>query len=1129
VNLTKIAITRHLVIVMAALAALLAGFMSYNSMRVELDPDISFPVVSVMTVYPGAGPNEIATLVSKPIEDTISGIANVREVASTSREGTSIVSVTFAFGTDLNVALNDVKSRVDSISDQLPTNVRRPTVTKFDSSSQPVLNLSLTSNKQSSVDLRNLLDTTLRDRFAQIAGVAEVNVEGGDVREIQIQLQKDKLIEYGVGIADVSQLVQNASQNVPGGTVVSGESQYGLRVVGEWKSVDDVRETILSIPNRGEGGKSNVRVRLGELATVKDGIQERTSYARLNGQDTIVLAIQKLKEGNAVQISKEADKVISQVSAEYEDIKIIKTYEDAREISHSMADLTFTLFFGIFLVSVVVYVFLHDLRGTIIVAISIPVCVAAAITVAKLVGFSINSMTMLALILSIGVLVDDAIVVLENIYRHLKMGVDPKEAAIRGRSEIGLAAIAITLADVVVFVPMAFMGGIVGQFFKPLALTYSITVLFSMLVSFTLTPMLAARWYKKGEDIEHPKGRFARWFERGFKSLESRYGRMLGWSLDHRWFVFTLGNTALIAIGLFIIGGMQGVEAPLDSLSIGLIPMVVATAVGALIFAVHLLKKRFQPKFILYGALFGLLFPVASLAGGFFGFWKKESPFGFEFIPPVDKARVNVSVRLQADSSLQATQRVVSKIEDVLIKNPNVKYVTSNVGTQGSGGAGEGNAGANFALVSATLFEKGALLDTLPWKSHTEPLRWESDLSIAAKMLKDVGRIPGAELKVSAARSDFGSPIQLSLRSANPDLLINTVNTIRERLLDGAIPGIINPDVSSSLGKPEMRLYPDRDRLSEAGLSVGDLGSTMRTLYQGDDSVRYRVNGQEYVVRVQMSPDEKNDPDLVDSVPIGFNNGQPIFLDSVADLRIEQSVDQIQRRDRIQEVQLAADLLPGADSGTMQEKLEQWIVKEKLLPTGVTKAPAGLAESMAEEMIGMFIAFGLGITLVYMLLVALYNNYLYPFIIQLAQPQAMTGALLAIVLADSTFSIVGFIGIIVLVGLVGKNAILLVDYTNTLRERGTDRRDAIIEAGPTRLRPILMTTFALIVGTLPIAMAIGRGSEFRASIGTIIIGGMALSTLLTLFVIPCSYTIFDDLLGKLGRKHPALPDEEVVV
>jgi len=498
--------------------------------------------------------------------------------------------------------------------------------------------------------------------------------------------------------------------------------------------------------------------------------------------------------------------------------------------------------------------------------------------------------------------------------------------------------------------------------------------------------------------------------------------------------------------------------------------------------------------------------------------------FKGEFIPNSDAAQVNVSVKLPPDASLAASERVVARIEKIMMADPNVKYVTSRIGTQSAGAFGGGNSGSNYAQVVGTLYEKGATIDKMPWKKHEEKLRWVSDTSVAASLLQKIGKIPGAELKVSAqAGNGFGSPIQLSLRSENSELIAATANKIKQRLLANAVPGIINADISTTPGRPELRALPDRDQLADAGLTVRDLGFAMRTLYNGDETARFRVNGEEYKIRVQLSPKEKNNPNIVNEVPVAFKQGAPITLGSVATLREEPSVDQIQRRDRIQEIQVTADLLPGYAAGTVQQQLNTWIEREKMLPEGVTMGALGQAQAQAREMGGLIGAFLLGLVLVYMVLASLYDNLLYPFIIQLAQPQALTGAILALALTDKPLNLVGFIGLVTLVGLVGKNAILLVDYTNTLRDRGRNRHDALVEAGPVRLRPIMMTTMALVLGMLPIALAFGRGSEFRETIGIIIIGGMVLSTLMTLLVIPCSYTIFDDLSnwagGLFGRRR----------
>lgn len=1131
-GLTKLAIQRPIFIFMLMCVAVLMGTIGYLSMRKELNPDVSFGTATITTTYPGAGPEEVNTLISRRMEDAISGIENLREVVATSQEGVSSVVLTFEVGTDMNVALADVRTKVDQITGQLPRDADKPIIDKIDTSSSPVLNLAVSSDKMSLRALRDLTDNVLKDKFARVKGVAQVGVNGGDIREIQIRIKKDALLRYRLGITDIQRAIANGTLNLPSGRIVQGSREMVVRMLGEFKSIQDIENFYITISNPDRNGDDQ-KVRLGDVATVVDTNAEKRSLSRLDGKDSIAIVIQKTRNGNAVEISQEVlqpqfgkPSLIDQLQKQY-GVKFTVTQDTSKNIIDSLDDLRFAILFGIALVGTVVWLFLHNLRGTIIVAVAIPVCMFAALTAMWMAGFTVNNMSMLALSLAVGVLVDDAIVVLENIYRHLSLGEDPVEAAINGRSEIGLAAIAITLADVVVFVPIGTMGGIVGQFFRPIGLGYAVTVLLSLFVSFTVTPMLASRWYKKGEDWEHPKGKFAHWFENTFHAFANFYRRVLRASLRHRWYMFGGGFAVLFALFMFI-GGSFAKDVP-SAAKMGTGLIMISTVITVLIFLGNMFfRRKFVPGVFLGLLGFSALFVAGPVAGKMYKDWKKEDVFKFAFVPPTDGGQVTVNVELPPGASLAETSDVVKKIEDICLKNNETKYVVSNVGTQG-GGFSASSSGTQYAQVLVTLFDKEAMLDRLqPWAHHKERLRTVSDTDVAAQLTQQIGRIPGARVSVMAQGGfGFGAAIQESLRSDDRTLLLQTATKIRDLLAQGAIEGVVGPNISSKGGKPELQAIPQRERMADAGVTAADLGAAMRTLYEGDINTKYRVNGREYNIRVMMDLADRDDTNAVAEMPITFKQGNPIFLSEVATLQRGQAIDKIDRRDRQETILVTADLLPGFAAGSVQAKIDQWLKDQDLIPPGVTARPLGQADAQAREMPYLLNAMLIGLVLVYMVLASLFDNLLYPMIIQLAQPQAMVGALLALILTDKTLNIVGMIGIIALIGLVGKNAILIVDFTNTLRSRGMDRNEALGESGGTRLRPIMMTTMALVFGMLPVALAIGRGSEFRETIGIAIIGGTLLSTLLSLLVIPCSYSIFDDVyegfekvLHRFQRRNP---------
>ena len=1136
-NLTRAAINRPIFIFMLMVAAFLLGAICYNGMRKELNPDVSFGTVTVSTVYAGASPDDINQLISKKVEDAISGVSGVRQVTSTSQEGLSLVVLQLELGTDLDAAVNDVRSKVDQVTGSLPKDALKPVVSKFDTTSSPVLDFAVASSTLTSKQLRDLIDDKISDRFAQIQGVVQVGVSGGDVREIQVQLSKDKLLSYGLGIEQVQQALASTSLNEPAGHLVSGPEDYTVRVISEFETPEQVRNMIISINDPRSFNSRASNVHLSDIADVTDASVERTDYARLNGRDTIAIALEKAKDGNSVLIDEQATKLVDDLTKEYkaEGLTFTKTYEEAKQITESLADLQFALMFGVFLVSVIVFVFLHNMRGTIIVALAIPTCIFCSFIGMKIMGFTINSMSMLSLQLAIGVLVDDAIVVLENIYRHLRMGEDPRDAALNGRGEIGLAALAITMADVVVFLPIGFMGGIVGQFFKPMALGFVCAVLFSLFVSFTLTPLLASRWYKAGEDMEHPTGAFARWFEARFHRLELRYRNSLEWALTHRWFVFISGNLALFAVIMFIAGSFAPNIKGAVASTMAFVQL--AIVIGVIVFVVNGIRHTragrrpvWRLNYLLSAVAFAAIFPIAAMMGNLFHTWKNEAVFKFQFLPDSDQGQVNANIQLPPGTSLAETQKVVDYVESKFKTDPDMKYYLSTVGGQGAGGFNSAASGTNYAQVSGTLFDKKSFMDSLPWAHPTEKMRTRSDKTVSADLTEKIGRVPGAQISIGSL-SGFGSPVQLSFLSDDHDLLLATVQKVRDALADGVVKGVINPVLTTNAGKPELQIKPKRELLADAGLTPQTLGNAVQILYQGNDDTKLRHDGREYGIRVMLPYKDRDNMQVMNEVPITFVQGNPIFLPSVATVSQAPGVDRISRLDRSETIGVNADLLPGYASGTVSQQIEDWMKKSHVLPEGVTFKEGGAVDAQSREFGFILGAFALGIILVYMLLASLYDNLLYPFIIQLAQPQAMVGALLALIITNKDMNLVGIIGVIALVGLVGKNAILLVDYTNTLRDRGRNRHDALVEAGPTRLRPIMMTTMALILGMLPVALAIGRGSEFRETIGITIIGGISLSTILTLLLIPCSYTIFDDITIAISRmmgkkpQHMVTPEE----
>jgi HAE1 family hydrophobic/amphiphilic exporter-1 len=1035
-------------------AVIVLGFYALSKTQVELQPKVDFPVITILTVYPGASPDEVETLVTKPIEDAVAGVEGLRQITSVSQYGISQVTLEFYIGTDLGEAYIDVQAKVNAAVGLLPRDAERPVISKLDTQSQPTMYIGMTGNRPP-YELRDLADNLIKDRLSSVPGVAAVTVSGGQKREILVAIDKERLNAYGLSINAVVRALQAANLNLPAGRITEGERDYNVRLLGEFRSIDELRNLRLYLQNPRNPMAAGTTLRLQDIADIRDTVEERTVITRLNGKENVTLVVQKASDANALEVSEGIHQVIERIQKEYPDLKFEISFDQAESIKESLTDLRIALYLAIILVVLIVYLFLYNVRGTFIVALAIPTCIFASFIAIYFFGFTINFMTMLALSLAVGVLVDDAIVVIENIYRHLSMGEEPMEAAYNGRTEIGLAAITITFVDVVVFLPIAFMGGIGGQFFRPFGLTVAVTVLFSLLVSFTLTPMLASRFYRRGEALEEPKG-FFRWFDARYRALERLYRRLLGWALRHRWAVIVTGNGLLLLTLILVIGS----------------------------------ALRGSP-----------LLP-------------------FRFAPSQDQGLIGITVKLPPAAALSETDAVVKRIEQAALSIPEVKFVSSLVGASGAGFIGAGDRGPRFANIQVTLHPKKALLDSLMfWVKHEEPLRTRSDVEIAGELREKIGVIPGAQITVNTISGfrggDFGVPIQLAMVGKDTTTLLETAERVKR--LISQIPGIKDPDLSWSAGKPELQVVVDRERATRLGVSLTEIALALRTAYEGDTSVKYREGGQEYAIRVRLGEADRQRVSELSNLVVSYVQGAPVYLRDVATIRLDEGPTRIERADRQRRVMVLANIMPGYSLGNLRVQIDNLLRQQNVIPPGVRVSWFGEGEVLAREGAYMMQALLLSFILVYLLMVALFENWLYPFIIMFSQPQALVGALLALIVARSELNIVSMIGIIMLVGLVGKNAILLVDFTNTLRARGLSREEALQQAGPIRLRPILMTTAALVLAMVPIALAVGRGSEFRAPLGIVIIGGMLVSTLLTLVVIPCMYTVMDDLTQNLRR------------
>jgi HAE1 family hydrophobic/amphiphilic exporter-1 len=1117
-------------------ALLVLGFQGYSRLAVDRLPPTNFPSVTVVISYPGAAPRDVEQLIAIPVEKAVAGLRGVDTISSTSSLGSARVNINFTEATNLDQAALDVEKRVNAVRGQLPADAGAPSVIKADTGSFPIMNVVMSgSGRYTTAQLYDMANEIVQPPLLSVDGVADVSVSGGRQREIQIQVDPLRLKAFDVSLQQIVTSLGAENLNSPSGTVRVGDQEPNVRFTALAQNVEDLKNIVI---NRGGGagaaGTAGAAplppLYLRDVADVVDTYADATRIQRFNGEDSIGLTVTKQPDANSIQVADDVRQTIERTQRSLPQGVTFKVANDTtRYTREALHDVQYDLGLAVLITGTILLLFLHSWRNTSIVVLAIPTSLISTFLVMYFLGFSLNLMSLMALALLVGILVDDSIVVLENIHRHLGLGETPWTAALKGRSEIGLAAMAITLLDVVVYVPVAFMAGNVGSLFRQFGLTIAAATLFSLFVSFTLTPMLASRWLKPhGEEGEGDQDRVANVAGAliavaagiliGLRFFDSR---LAGQKVAVPSWLTGLGTgiTSLFSGGAGAgqgaaaqpaadAGGAQLPLAGLAALGLGLLLAPLGWwLIGRLVRVVTKVfpvawetgyeflargYRRILPG-VLRARLLVILLGVAALAGVLA--MVRFNVIGSEFAPKEDENQLSVSLRMPPGVSLDATDRVTQQVEAVLADKsrfPEVKTLFTSIGGGGGFGGGAGRT-ANIAV-------------ELEDKDHRTRSVWE----IQDEIRKLDDELPDVSLTTGLPSALGGGGNNVSIRIVGPDpAVLGTLADQYEAVLR-RVPGVVEINNTGQAGQPEIRATVNRNALSDLGVTSTTVSQAMRTAIQGSVATQLRVQDQTQVdVRVLARRDPDGTPVNLEEIPILSNRGVLVRLGQVAKVESSTGPSQINRSDRNRSVSVN-----GAVSGRTVGDVARDVraaQREVPLPPGYRAIVAGGASQLDRAVLALVSALSLSVVLMYMLMAALYESFLYPLIVLLALPLAMIGAFGALWVTGKTLNIFSLIGLIMLTGLVSKNAILLVDYTNTLRKQGTGWREALLGAAPVRLRPILMTSTTLICSMIPLAIGAGPGGESRSPMAVVMIGGMLTSTLLTLLFVPALYAGFNDL------------------
>jgi len=1032
-SLAEVSIKRPTFITCIIIIMLAVGLLAMNKMGVDLFPDVTFPIVVVNTPYPGAGPTEVETLVTKPLEDEVSTLAGIKRLTSVNSDGMSQVIAEFSMETDVKYAEQQIRDRVSATKGKLPTDVKESIIRRIDPADQPVLQLSLDAPLPDS-KLFDVADQIIRPKLEQVNQVGMVEILGGKKREIHVSLDRAKLKARELSVTSVFNRLAAAGENVPNGKIDQGKKELTFRTLGEFKNLDDIRNTIVNFFG------SDVPTTIHDIGTVIDTVEDETSRAYINGKKALFISIYRQSGANTIAVVDALKKRISFINQELEHAsgkpKITIVRDTSTWIRVNVDDVKESILLGILLAVVVVFFFLGSGRSTIITGLALPNSLIGAFILMAAAGFTINIMTLLSLSLAVGLLIDDAIVVRENIFRHIEMGETPRKAALNGTSEVSLAVIATTMTVIAVFGPVGFLKGVVGQFFKQFGLTICFAMAISLFDALTIAPMLSCYFAGKLHSSSEPGSKKGFW-EQSVGALLKGFDQFQNW-LEER-YEATLRFT---------------LRRPLFVLSLSFLGFLGSCSV-----------VKYVPK---------------------------------TFLPPQDAGEFTVGLDLPPGTNLDAMNEAGNQADAIIRANKEVELSAMTIG----GGNGRSEVANIYVKLVPT---KQRSLNTGQFK---EKLRGQlKAISFANPQVKDYDAVGGGQ-----------RPFNVNIIGLDQKELERVATEFLELMKKH--PGLKDADMNYRPGKPEFQVVLDQARARALGVSSKALGSELRAQIAGLTPAKFRENGWEYDVRVRLKEDQRDLRSGFSSTYVPNINNNLIRLNDVATPVETTGPATINRQDRGRYIQISGDLAPGAGMGNIMADVKKIFENQIKLPMGMRYIFVGQAENFAELAESMITAMGLGVLFIFLVLASLYESFITPFTIMLALPLALCGSFVALFITHESLNIFSMIGTIMLLGVATKNSILLVDYANQLIEGGSDRSAAIIKAGKTRLRPILMTTMALIAGTVPVALGLNEASRQRTSMGVAIIGGLISSTLLTLVVVPAAFAYIDRfrLWSKSGLK-----------